>query len=73
MNVIEGKFDKEQGKRSLADTLPVLIEAIESGQYDDMIVVLEGEETAFMSTMSIAETFYTLAIMEKHLLDPFDD
>tara|TARA_R110000868_G_scaffold92896_1_gene257576 strand:+ start:388 stop:603 length:216 start_codon:yes stop_codon:yes gene_type:complete len=71
MNVIEGKFSKE--KRPLQDVLPVLIKAIESGDYSDMVVMLDGEETAFMTTMSIPETYFTLGLMQKLILEPTDD
>lgn len=73
MNVVEGKFNKEQEKRSLEDVLPVLVEAIKSGQYQDMVVMLEGEDTAFMTTMSIPDTYFALGIMQKLILEPFDD
>ena len=52
MNVVEGKFKKEKEEtRNIASALPALVEAIESGEYTDMVILLEGEESAFMTTL----------------------
>ena len=70
MNVVEGKFKKEEEEtRNIASALPALVEAIESGEYTDMVILLEGEESAFMTTMTIAETYFALGIMQKVILD----